>query len=127
MREGESTRRAEGRGDSIVGGDRPKVAIMEIVELTNEKVNVVRGEGIVLVEVVESDEGKSGWKVPPKNMNGRTGVLGRANNMHHRGVKGEGGGNVNLNYNQRVVMDLRPPLKVMECTDKKGGSGETGV
>ena len=42
MREGESTRRAKGRGDSIVRGDRPKVTSMEIVELTNEKVNVVR-------------------------------------------------------------------------------------
>ena len=42
VREGESTRRAKGGGDSVVGGDRPEVASMEIVELTNEKVNVVR-------------------------------------------------------------------------------------
>ena len=42
MREGESARRAKGRGDSIVRGDGPKVASVEVVELTNEKVNVVR-------------------------------------------------------------------------------------
>ena len=42
MREGEGTRRTKRGGDSIVGGDRPEVSSMEIVELTNEKVNVVR-------------------------------------------------------------------------------------
>ena len=42
MWEGESSRRVEGRGDSIVRGDRPKVASVEVVELTNKKVNVVR-------------------------------------------------------------------------------------
>ena len=42
MREGESARRAKRRGDSIVRGDGPKVASVEVVELTNEKVNVVR-------------------------------------------------------------------------------------
>ena len=42
MREGESARRAKRRGNSIVRGDGPKVVSMEIVELTNEKVNVVR-------------------------------------------------------------------------------------
>ena len=42
MREGESTRRAKRGGDSVVRGDRPEVASMEVVELTNKKVNVVR-------------------------------------------------------------------------------------
>ena len=42
MREGKSTRRAKGGGDSVVGGDRPEVASVEVVKLTNKKVNVVR-------------------------------------------------------------------------------------
>ena len=42
MREGESVRRVERRGNSIVRGDGPKVASVEVIELTNEKVNVVR-------------------------------------------------------------------------------------
>ena len=42
MREGESTRRVKRGGNSIVRGDGPEVASMEVVELTNEKVNVVR-------------------------------------------------------------------------------------
>ena len=79
------------------------------------------------MKIVESDEGKSSWEIPPKNMEGRARVLGRANNMHHRGVKREGWRNVNLNYNQGVVMHLRMPLKVVERTNKKGGSSKTGV
>ena len=42
MREGESTRGVKRGGDSVVRGDGPKVASMEVVELTNKKVNVVR-------------------------------------------------------------------------------------
>ena len=42
MGKGEGTRRAKGRGDSVVRSDGPEVTSMEIVELTNEKVNVVR-------------------------------------------------------------------------------------
>ena len=42
MREGESARRAERRSDSVVMGDGPKIASVEVVELTNEKVNIVR-------------------------------------------------------------------------------------
>ena len=48
------------------------------------------------MKIIESDEGKSGQKIPPKDMNGRTGVLGRTNNVHHWGVKREGGGDVDL-------------------------------
>ena len=47
--------------------------------------------------------------------------------MHHRGVKGKGRGDVNLNYNQRVVMDFRTPLKIMEHTNKERRSSESGV
>ena len=79
------------------------------------------------MKIVESDERKSGWKIPPKNMDGRARVLGRANDVHHRGVKGKGGGNVDLNYNQRVMMDLRAPLKIMKCTNKERGSSEACV
>ena len=35
-------RRTKRRGDSVVRGNGPKVASVEVVELTNEKVNVVR-------------------------------------------------------------------------------------
>ena len=79
------------------------------------------------MEVVESDQGKSGWKVPPKDMKRRARVLGGANDMHHRGVEREGGGNMNLNYDQGVIMDSRTPLKIMKCTDKERGSSETCV
>ena len=51
------------------------------------------------MKIAESNEGKSGWKIPPKNMDGRAGVLGRANDVHHWSVKGKGGGDVNLNDN----------------------------
>ena len=97
MRKSESARRAKRGGDSVVGGDRPKVASMEVVELTNKKVNVVRRQGVVLLEIVESDKGESGWEVPPKDMNRRARVLGRTDDVHHRGVEGEGRGNMDLN------------------------------
>ena len=79
------------------------------------------------MKIVESDEGKSGRKIPPKDMNGRTRVLGRANDVHHRGIKGEGGGDVDLNNDQRVMMNLRTPLKVMKRTNKERGSSKTCV
>ena len=79
------------------------------------------------MKIIESDEGKSSWEIPPKNMERRARVLGGTNDMHHWGVKREGWGNVNLNYNQGIMMYLRTPLKVVERTDEKGGSGETGV
>ena len=82
--------RAEGRGDLVVGSDRPKVAGVEIVQLPNKKVYVVRGEGIVLLQIIKNIEGESSRKIPPKDMNRRAGVLRRTNNMHHWGVKGKG-------------------------------------
>ena len=84
-------------------------------------------EGVVLLEVVESDEGESGWKIPPKNMERRARILGGVNNMNRRGVEREGGGNMNLNYDQGVMMDSRTPLKIMECTNKERGSSETCI
>ena len=54
-------------------------------------------------------------------------VLGGVNNVHHRGVKREGRGNMNLNNDQGVVMNFRTPLKVMECTNKERGCSKTGV
>ena len=99
MRESESARRAKGGGDSIVGGDRPEVPRMKVVELANKKINVVRRERIVLLKIIESDEGEGGRKIPPKDMNGRTGVLGGTNNVHHWGVKRKGGGDVDLDDN----------------------------
>ena len=79
------------------------------------------------MKIIESDEGKSGWEIPPKDMEGRARVLGGTNDMHHWGVEGESGGNVNLNYDQRVMMDSRTPLKIMERTNKGGRSSETCV
>ena len=92
----ESSRRTKGRGHSVVWSDGPEVAGMEIVELTNKKVDVVRGELIVLLQIIESDDWESGREIPPENVNRRTRVLGRVNDVHHRSVKGEGWGNMNL-------------------------------
>ena len=89
-------RRVKGRGNTVVGGDRPKVVGMEVVELSNEKINVVRREGVVLLQIIESDKGKSSGKIPPKDVNGGAGVLRGANDMHHRGVKGESRRDMNL-------------------------------
>ena len=127
MREGESARRAEGRSHLIVWGDGSEVPGVEVVQLANEKIDVVRGERIVLLQIVECDEGKSSRKIPPKDMNGGTGVLGGTNNMDHRGVKGKGGGDVDLNNNQGIMMDLRAPLKIMKCANEKRRGGETCV
>ena len=42
MGKGKSTRRVKRRGDLVVRGDGPKVVSVEVVELPNEKVDVVR-------------------------------------------------------------------------------------
>ena len=96
MGKGESARGTERRGDLIVGSDRAKVPGVEVVELPNEKIDVVRGERVVLLEIIKDDERKSGWEIPPKDVDGRARVLRRANYVHHRGVKGEGRRDVNL-------------------------------
>ena len=97
MGKGESVRRAKGRGHPIVWGDGSEVSDVEVVQLANKKVDIVRRERIVLLQIVESDEGESSRKIPPKDMNGGARVLRRANDMHHRGVEGKGWGNMDLN------------------------------
>ena len=79
------------------------------------------------MKIVESDERKSGWEIPPKNMKGRARVLGGANNMHYWSVEREGWGNMDLNYDQGVMMDSRTPLKIMKRTNKERRSSETCV
>ena len=96
MRKSEGARRTKGGGNLIVGSDRAEVPGVEVVELPNKEIDVVRGERVVLLEIIEGDKRKSGWEIPPKDMNGGTGVLRRANDVHHRGVKGESRGNVDL-------------------------------
>ena len=127
MREGESTRRAEGGSHPIVWGDGSEVSGVEVVQLANKKVDVVRGEGIVLLQIVESDERESSGEIPPKNMNGGARVLRGTNNMHHWGVEGKGWGNMNLNNDQGVMMNFGAPLKVMKRTNKERGCSETCV
>ena len=111
----------------IVRGDGPKVASVEVVELSNENVDVVRRERIVLLQIVESDEGESSRKIPPKDMDGGARVLRGANDMHYRGVERKGWGNVNLNNNQGVMVNFGTPLKVMKRTNEERGSSETCV
>ena len=127
MGKGESTRGTKGRSHPIVWGDGSEVSSVEVVQLANKKVDVVRRERIVLLQIVESDEGKGSREVPPKDMNGGARVLRGANDMHHRGVERKGWGNMNLDDNQGIVMNFRTPLKVMKCTNKERGSSETCV
>ena len=56
MRESEGTRGMKG-GDSVVGGDGAEVPSMEIVQLPNKEIDVVRGECVVLLKIIESNEG----------------------------------------------------------------------
>ena len=79
------------------------------------------------MQIVESDEGKSSRKIPPKDMNGGARVLRGANDMHYRDVEGKGRGNMDLNNDQGVVMNFRTPLKVVERTNKEMGCSETSV
>ena len=79
------------------------------------------------MQVIESDEGESCREIPPKDMKRRARVLRGMNDMHHRGVKTEGWRNMNLNYDQGVMMDGRTPLKVVERTDQERGCSEAGV
>ena len=127
MRKRESARGVKRRGHLVVWSDGPKVTSVKIVELTNKKIDVVRGELIVLLQIIESDDGESGREVPPEDVNRRAGVLGRTNDVHYWSVKGEGWRNVNLYDNQGVVMDSGMPLKVMKGTDEEQRSSEYGV
>ena len=106
MRKGEGARRSKGRGHPIVGGDGSEVPGVKVVQLANEKINVVRGEGVVFLQIIKRDEGEGSWKIPPKDVNGGAGVLRRLNDVHHRGVKGKGRGDMNLNDDQGIVVDF---------------------
>ena len=64
---------------------------MEIVQLPNKEVDIVRGECVVLLKIVKSNKGESSWEVPPKNMKRGARVLGRTNNMHHQVLKEKAG------------------------------------
>ena len=79
------------------------------------------------MQIIESDEGESSREVPPKDMNGRAGVLRGTNDMHHQGVKGKGWGDMYLNDDQGVVMDFGAPLKVMERTNRERGRSKTSI
>ena len=127
MRKSESSRRTEKRGDLIVGGDRTEVPVVEVVQLTNKKVNVVRGKSVVLLQVIKGDNGKSSREIPPKDVNGGAGVLRRMNDVYYWKVERESWGDVNLNDNQGIMVYFRTPLKVMESTDEEGRGSETRV
>ena len=79
------------------------------------------------MKIVESDEGKGIRKIPPKDMNGGARVLRGVNDMHYWGVERKGWGDMDLNNDQGVVMDLRTPLKIMKCANKERRSCETCV
>ena len=91
VRESEGTRRTKGGSDLIVGGDGTEIPSMEIVQLPNKEIDVVRGECVVLLKIVKSDEGESSQEVPPKNMKRGARVLGRTNDMHHWVLKEKAG------------------------------------
>ena len=105
MGKSESARRTERGGNLIVRSDRVEVSGMEVVELPNKEIDVVRGERVVFLQIIKGNERKSGREIPPKDMNGGAGVLRGANNVYHRGVKRKGWGNMNLNNDQGVCQD----------------------
>ena len=82
MGKSESTRETERGGNLVVGGDGTIEPGVEIVQLPNAKIDVVKEDGVVLLQVIEGDKGKSSREIPPKDVDGRAGVLGRAHNMH---------------------------------------------
>ena len=127
MGEGESSRRVERRGNLVVRGDGTEVLSVEVIQLANEEVNVVRGQSVILLQIIEGNKRESSREIPPKDMNGRAGVLGRMNDMYYWEVEGEGWGDVDLHYNQRIMVYLRTPLKAMKRTDEKRRGGETSI
>ena len=59
MRESERLRGTKRGGDLVVLGNRTKVAGVEIIQLSNEEVNVVWRDRVVLLKVIESNEGRA--------------------------------------------------------------------
>ena len=97
MGKSESSRGTERRGDLIVGGDWTEVPSVEVVQLSNKKVNVIRGKSVVLLQIIKGNNGESSREVPPKDVNRRAGVLGRTNDVYYWKIEREGWGNMNLN------------------------------
>ena len=95
--------------------------------MSNKEVDVVRGKSVVLLQIIKSVKREGSRKIPPEDVDGGAGVLGRANDMHHWGVKGEGRRNMNLNQDQGEMMDRRAPLKVVEHTDEERRPSKTSV
>ena len=91
MGKGESTSRAKGGSNLVVGGNGAKVAGVEVVQLPNKEVNVVRGEGVVLLQIIEGNKREGSRKIPPKDMNGRARVLGRVNDVYYGRLKEKAG------------------------------------
>ena len=79
------------------------------------------------MKVIKGNKREGSGEIPPENMNGRAGVLGRGYNMNYGILEGKGRRNMNLNNNQGVTMKNGTPLKVMECTGEKGGCSEASV
>ena len=54
MRESKSARGTKRRGDLIIGSDWVDIPGVEIIQLPNKKVDVVRGDQVVLLQVIEN-------------------------------------------------------------------------
>ena len=52
MRKSESTWRVKGGSDLVVGGDWAEVPCVEVVDLPNEMIDVVRRKRVVLLQIV---------------------------------------------------------------------------
>ena len=66
----------KGGGDLIVRSDGAEESGMEVIQLPNENIDVVRGNRVVLLQIVEGNERESSREIPPKDVDGRAGVLG---------------------------------------------------
>ena len=83
------------RGSNLViGRNGTKVMDVEIIQLPNKKVDVVWGNRIVLLEVIEGNKRKGSRKIPPEDVNGGARVLGRCYDVNDRVLKGESRGNI---------------------------------
>ena len=60
MGKGKGSRRSKRGGDLVVGSDGAKELSMEIVQLPNKKVDVVRGDRIVLLQIIKGRRGDEG-------------------------------------------------------------------
>ena len=65
--------------------------------MPNEKVDVVRGDRVVLLQIVKGKRGESCREVPTEDVDRGARVLRGAHNMHYWSVKGKGWRDINLN------------------------------